>query len=205
MVMRNIIRKILIAGLVLGAGNMANAKEGPKTLMGASAQALADTCAGCHGTDGTSGGPATPTIGGLSKAYLVDLMNGFKSGDIPSTIMGRIAKGYNEEEINKLATYFAAQKFVPAKQKFDAEKAAKGAKLHASFCERCHSDGGSFIEDDTGRLSGQWTPYLKSTLADFLAGRRNMTRKMRKRLQKLHAKGGDAAIAELEAYYASQQ
>ncbi len=211
MVMKTITRLVLVAGLALGMSNAAYAakhskkKMAPKTLMGASASALANTCAGCHGTDGASGGPATPSIGGLSKAYLNDLMKGFRSGEIPSTIMSRIAKGYTDEEIGKLATHFSGLKFVPAKQKFDAAKAAKGEKLHNKYCEKCHADGGTDVEDDTGRLAGQWSFYLNSTLADFVSGKRNMTRKMKKRIMKLHTKGGDAALAELEAYYASQQ
>ena len=32
-----------------------------------SARMLANTCAGCHGTDGSSVGPASPTIAGISQ------------------------------------------------------------------------------------------------------------------------------------------
>ncbi len=207
MVIKTIAGALLVAGLAFGISNaaLADKKMAPKTLMGASAQALSDTCAGCHGTDGASGGPGTPTIGGLSKAYFVELMKGFKSGDIPGTIMGRIAKGYSDEEIEKIASHFSGLKFVPAKQAFDAAKAKKGAKTHEKYCEKCHSDGGTNTEDDTGRLAGQWTHYLQSTMADFISGKRDMTRKMKKRVMKLHKKGGDAAFDELMNYYASQQ
>ncbi len=205
MVMKTITRVLLVAGLAFGTTGIANAKDAPKTLMGASGQALADTCAGCHGTDGNSGGPGTPSIGGLSKAYINDLMKGFASGDIPGTIMGRIAKGYNDDEIGKLAAYFSGQKFMAAKQKFDAAKVAAGKKTHEKYCEKCHADGGTNIEDDTGRLAGQWSPYVKESIAAFMSGARPMTRKMKKRMKKLHAKGGDAAFDELMAYYASQQ
>ncbi len=205
MVMKTITRLLLTAGLAFGVSTMAVAKDAPKTLMGANGQALSDTCAGCHGTDGASGGPGTPSIGGLSKAYFIELMQGFKSGEIPSTIMGRIAKGYNEEEIDKIAAHFAGLKFVPAKQKFDAAKAAKGAKLHEKNCEKCHEDGGKVVEDDTGRLAGQWMYYLNATMKDYISGKREMTKKMKKRVMKLHAKSGDAAFDELMHYYASQQ
>lgn len=211
MVMKTILRALLVAGMAFGFSNIAAAKShdkkkmAPKTLMGASATALSDTCAGCHGTDGASGGPGTPTIGGLSSEYFIELMNGFKSGEIPSTIMGRIAKGYNADEIKKMSGWFAGKTFVPAKQEFDAAKAAKGAKLHEQNCEKCHEDGGTKVEDDTGRLAGQWTHYLRTTMADYIAGKREMTKKMKKRVMKLHAKGGDAAFDELMHYYASQQ
>ncbi|MCP4936828.1 MAG: cytochrome c4 [bacterium] len=174
-------------------------------MMGASGSALSDTCAGCHGTDGASGGPGTPTISGLSAPYFIELMAGFKSGEIPSTIMGRISKGYNADEVKKMAAHFGGKPFVPAKQTFDAAKAAKGAKLHEKNCEKCHEDGGTDVKDDTGRLAGQWTHYLKTTMADYISGKREMTRKMKKKVMKLHTKGGDAAFDDLMAYYASQQ
>jgi sulfide dehydrogenase cytochrome subunit len=191
--------------MAIGIAGAANAADKPKTITGASGTMLADTCAGCHGTDGASGGPGTPSIGGLSKAYIIELMKEFRSGNIPSTIMGRIAKGYSDDEIQKIAEHFAAKPFVPAKQKFDAAKAKKGAKIHDKYCEKCHAEGGKDIEDDTGRLAGQWMPYLKAALKDFVDGKREMTRKMKKRVQKLHAKKGDAAFEQLQHYYASQQ
>ncbi|OOY43476.1 hypothetical protein BOV91_03960 [Solemya velum gill symbiont] len=43
---------------------------------------LADTCAGCHGTDGVSTGPAAPHLAGMSSVYLVDSMNQFKSAKV---------------------------------------------------------------------------------------------------------------------------
>jgi len=210
MVMKTITRVLLVAGLAFGMTSAAIAakhakKMAPKTLMGASGTALSDTCAGCHGADGASGGPATPSIGGLSPAYFEELMKGFKSGEIPSTIMGRIAKGYNDDEIKKMAAHYGGKPFVPAKQAFDKGKAAKGAKLHEKNCEKCHADGGTDVKDDTGRLAGQWTFWLKATMADYIAGKREMTRKMKKKVMKLHTKGGDAAFDELMHYYASQQ
>jgi len=167
---------------------------------------LANTCAGCHGTGGVSNGPATPTIAGISEEYFKEIMEAYKSGDRRSTIMGRIAKGYSEEEIELLAGYFSKKKFIPAKgQQSDAKLAKKGAKLHDKYCEKCHGDGGTSTEDDAGILAGQWKPYLQYTLSDFLSGKSEMPKKMRKKLKKLHDKKGDAAIEALLNYYASRK
>ncbi|MEZ5671046.1 MAG: hypothetical protein R3E08_01150 [Thiotrichaceae bacterium] len=43
--------------------------------------------------------------------------------------MGRLAKGYSDEEIVAMAEFFAQQKYVPAKQEFDAAKAKAGAQI----------------------------------------------------------------------------
>jgi len=174
----------------------------------AAADMLAGTCYGCHGTNGSSSGPAAPSIAQMEKTAFVEAMQAFRSGDTYGTIMGRIAKGYTDEEIERMAGHFAVRKFVPAKQKFDAAAAKKGAKLHDKYCEKCHEEGGKPITgEDTEYflLAGQWVPYLENTIADFRAGRREMPKKMKKKLDKLIEKAGDKGLAAINAFYASQQ
>lgn len=171
-----------------------------------SANMLANTCFGCHGTAGVSSGPATPSLAGISEEYFIEVMEAYKSGDRHATIMDRIAKGYSEAEIKAMAKYFSEKKFVKAKgQPFDKKMAKKGAKLHDKYCEKCHAEGGTSAEDDSGILAGQWVPYLKYTLADMMAGKSQMPKKMKKKMTKLHEKKGDAGIEALLNYYASQQ
>lgn len=196
---------LLIAGLALGT-SVAMAEDKPATMTGASDSMLANTCAGCHGTDGASAGPASPTIAGLSEEYFIEVMEGFSKDEVPSTIMGRIAKGYSEGEIKQLAKFYGGKPFVKAKgQKFDAALADKGAKLHDKYCEKCHADGGTSAEDDAGVLAGQWQPYLKWTLADYIAGHREATKKMKKKLEELSEDHGDEGWDALYNFYASQQ
>ena len=173
-----------------------------------SAEALAYTCAGCHGTNGQSMGPASPTLAGMSEYVMIETMKGFKSGDIPSTIMGRIAKGYSDEQFELMGKFFAKQKFTPAMQDSDATLAKKGAELHDKYCEKCHSEGGSVemaVEDEVGVLAGQWKPYLHYSLNDFSAGKRPMPKKMKKQLEDLTEKEGDAGINALLEFYASKK
>jgi sulfide dehydrogenase cytochrome subunit len=129
-------------------------------------------------------------------------MEGFKSGDVPSTIMGRIAQGYSEEEIAAMGEFFSKQPFVKAEQSFDDALAKEGEKLHDKYCEKCHADGGSSAEDDSGVLLGQLTPYLRYTLADFKAGDRAMTKKMKKKVNQVIKKEGDAGFEALLNFYA---
>ncbi|MCP3668699.1 MAG: cytochrome c4 [Gammaproteobacteria bacterium] len=181
------------------------AADAPKTLTGASASMLGNTCAGCHGTNGASQGPASPTIAGLSVDYFIETMEEFASGDIPSTIMGRIAKGYSKEEIAAMAKFYGDKKFVMATQNFDAGLVKKGAKLHDKYCEKCHAEGGRSAEDDAGVLAGQWTPYLNWQLANFKAGDREAPKKMKKKMKKMLEKEGSKGLSALISYYASQQ
>ncbi len=177
------------------AGNMTGADEAM----------LSNTCAGCHGTDGASVGPAIPSLGGMSAAYITEMMNGYKSGDIKSTIMGRLAKGYNDDEIAAMANFFASKDQHRADQSFDSSKVKKGAKLHDKYCEKCHSEGGALADDDAGILAGQLVPYLHYTMEDFANGDRSAPKKMKKKVKKLHKKEGDAGIEAIFHYYASQR
>lgn len=171
----------------------------------ASASMLANTCAGCHGTNGSSVGPASPTIAGISKAYFIETMEAYKSAERPSTIMTRIAKGYSKEEIELMADYFSKQPFVRYKQKFDTSKADLGKKLHKKYCEKCHEDAGRSSEDDAGILAGQWEPYLRFTMQDFTSGDRSMEKKMKKKMDELKKSQGDKGVDALIHFYASQQ
>ena len=70
---------------------------------------LSVSCAGCHGTDGHSPG-SIPDISDKSAEYIRTSMEEFRSGKRDSTVMGRQAKGYTDEEIQLIAEYFAKQK-----------------------------------------------------------------------------------------------
>lgn len=69
----------------------------------------AAACSGCHPPAATSG-IAVPPLIGRAAAEIVTAMNGFRSGQIPATVMDRIAKGFSEQEIEALAVWFAAQR-----------------------------------------------------------------------------------------------
>ncbi|MBF0470491.1 MAG: cytochrome c4 [Gammaproteobacteria bacterium] len=200
----NIFTKAVLATGLTFAVSSAFAADVP-VQSGASDGMLANTCAGCHGTNGNSTGPSAPTIAGYNPEYFKFSMAAFASGEFPSTIMGRIAKGYTEDEIAQMADFYAKQKFIPAKQEFDAAQAKKADKLHDKYCEKCHEDGGASPEDESGFLAGQWAPYLRMQLADYYAGSREPSKKMKKKMEELHEKAGDAGVEALVNYYASKQ
>lgn len=194
------VTKVVAAGaLSLGLATGALAEEI------ATGKMLVDTCAGCHGTNGNSVGPASPSISAMDPLVFVDTMIAFQEGDTYSTIMGRIAKGYSSEEITQLADHYAALPFEKAIQTFDAGQVKKGAKLHDKYCEKCHAEGGQSAEDDAGVLAGQWVQYTRWQMDDFQAGSRKAPKKMAKQVKKMLSKEGTAGIDALLNYYASQQ
>jgi sulfide dehydrogenase cytochrome subunit len=175
-----------------------------------SAKMMADTCAGCHGPDGKSVGPATPNLAGISEYYFIDSMTYFKNlpkgadhaeDARPATIMNRIAKGYTEEQIEAMAQYFASLPVYKADVPHDAAKAKMGAPIYEDSCSKCHDEGGSLPDDDAGILAGQWLPWLKYSMEDFRSGHREMPRKMKKAVEEL----SDSEIEAVLHYFASQR
>jgi sulfide dehydrogenase cytochrome subunit len=166
---------------------------------------LANTCAGCHGTNGSSVGPASPTIAGISRDYFIESMKAYQSGDRLSTIMQRIAKGYSEAEIELMADYFSKQSFIRHKQEHDVKQADLGRRLHKKYCEKCHEDDGRTADDDSSILAGQWAAYLRFCMQDFINGDRPMEKKKQQRVQELQTDHGDKGVEALIQFYASQQ
>lgn len=71
-------------------------------------RALAATCAQCHGSDGRAvEGQALARLAGQPKAYLMTQLLAFRSGQRPATIMHQITRGYSQEQLDEVATYFA--------------------------------------------------------------------------------------------------
>lgn len=75
-----------------------------------SGAAMAQTCAGCHGTDGRLHAAAFMPLAGMPKAQFVQAMRDFRDGKRPSTLMGHVAQGFSNDEIDAMASYFAAVK-----------------------------------------------------------------------------------------------
>lgn len=166
---------------------------------------LGNTCAGCHGTHGSSVGPATPNLAGMSKDTLIEAMETYASGERKSTIMGRIAKGYTKAEIEAMADFFSKQTLKASAQEFDADKAADGAKLHEEYCEKCHEDGGKKDEDGSSLLASQWMPYLQFSFEDFESGNREAPKKMKTKVNDMVKEHGPESIEKVIHFYGSQK
>lgn len=165
---------------------------------------LAHTCAGCHGPDGNSQGPATPNISGLSEQYIMDAMEAFKEGERHSTIMSRIAKGYTDQQIELMAQYLSKLPMKWPMQTTDANMVKAGKQLHIKYCIKCHEDNGRSSGQDAGILANQKIPYLKYILDDVLNGKHEVSIKMTNKLKALHRKSGEQGLQQIIQFYASQ-
>ena len=108
---------VLIAALVLplsahaqtAYAQTAHAQTAHAQAQTSAAPLAAYACGGCHGV-GAKGEGAVVALAGRPKQELVAAMAAFRSNERPGTIMGRIARGYTEAEIEAIAAHLSAQR-----------------------------------------------------------------------------------------------
>ncbi len=159
-----------------------------------SAAMLSYACAGCHGTNGASAGLSMPSLAGQSKEAIVDAMKKYKNGERKSTVMGRLAKGYSDADIDAMGDFFSRQKLHATSQTLDAAKVAKGASLQEANCSRCHLEDGKEGKDNTPAMAGQWLPYLQIQMAQYLSEQRKMPEKMAEKVKPMSKEDLDALL-----------
>jgi len=190
---RKLIKFVLLAGGLAASSSLWAAGPTPAAM-------LSNTCGGCHGTNGASAGPSMPIIGGQAPGYIEDSMKKFKSGERPSSIMGRLAKAYSDEDFKVMDQFFSEKKFIRTKQATEAAKVAYGKTVHEQNCKKCHLENGRESEDG-GILAGQWKEYLQINMNDFQSKTRPMPKKMAEKFEGLSKDDVDALVH----FYASQQ
>lgn len=90
---------------------MARAADRPPSNL--QARTWAASCASCHHADTAPGAGRTvqtlPPLAGRSQAELIDTLQAFRNGTRPSTVMGQIARGYDDAQIAAIAGWLSRQ------------------------------------------------------------------------------------------------
>ena len=181
----------------------------------ADVETIMKKCDGCHGDNGVSQWADVPTIAGIDAFGHADQLFLFRDEERPcseseyrqgdtsqaATSMCAIAGELSDDDIEALGDAYSALPFVAAAQEFDAALAEAGAAVHSQHCDKCHSEGGSNVDDEASILSGQQMAYLENSFAEFLSGDRGQDKKMKEKLAALSADD----VTALVHYYASQQ
>lgn len=107
MTYRTPLRAGLMVGLTAAAlslGGMVSASE--HSLDHLAIEVLAGGCAGCHGTDGALT-TFVPSIAGRPAEVLESQLLRYKHGPSNATVMNRIAAGFSDDDLRRLAAHFA--------------------------------------------------------------------------------------------------
>ena len=78
------------------------------TVQAAEAPPGASSCTGCHAATKIADS-AVPRIAGRKAVDIATAMREYRSGALSLTVMGRIAKGFDDAQIDAIAAWFAAQ------------------------------------------------------------------------------------------------
>ena len=157
----------------LGAGVLAVAGVAAALAAGTDAQRQkAAVCESCHGVEGRSTVPDTPSLAGQPKQFVTTQLVMFREGNRKDAIMSPIAAPLSNAEISELGSYFSAQPAEPAGKPLAAGAAAAARGLAESLgCVTCH---GAELkgQQHIPRLAGQQPDYLRTQLLGFKAGTR---------------------------------
>lgn len=94
-------KRLILLAVVLGSPTIASAQD-------LDGRTMANTCAGCHGTNGVPAVSYIPPLAGLSVEQFTNAMVAYRDGTRTATIMNRVAPAFTDEEIAAMAAYFAS-------------------------------------------------------------------------------------------------
>ena len=157
---------------------------------------LAAACTKCHGEDGNSKIPGTPSLAGQQPHYLVAAIQEYHQGERKVDTMKSMMRGSNTSELEKLALYFASQ--TPAQRSAPARGDPVAGEPATAMCGGCHGSRGVSTDSATPSLAGQDPLYLVNAIHAYRKNRANWG------MQRYVAGLSDKDIENISAFYAIQ-
>jgi len=158
-------------------------------------EAKVQMCAACHGQNGLPVDPKTiPIIWGQQQSYLVKQLHDYRSGDHENPIMSPIAKSIAQEDLRKIAAYFAAKGW-PTQHASTASASPPNGIAHCQLCHQPNFEGGP----PAPRLAGLSYEYLVAAMRSFAVEERTNNGDMPKFMQALTDSERDAMARYLSA------
>jgi len=139
------------------------------------AQRFASLCAACHGANGRSDIPGTPSLAGQHGFYAITQLFLFREGRRSNEAMTAVAKTMKDDDLRGFAAVIDSLPAVappPAATPPDPARMTKARELARQHkCVFCHGDdlaGGQQVP----RIGGQREEYLRESLRGFKSGQR---------------------------------
>jgi cytochrome c553 len=130
-------------------------------------------CGACHGEDGNSRMPNTPSLAGQPEFYLTNQLFFFREGVRQVAGMSELLKGLKDDDLVALASHFAKLEPKASDEPVDPALVKRGAGLVEPMrCASCHLP--SFAgQDQMPRLAKQRIDYLIHSLKEFRDNKRS--------------------------------
>lgn len=132
-----------------------------------------EQCAQCHGENGVSETPETPSLGGQPELFILYQLVAFRDGQRDVPIMNEIMKGMTDDDLRAAAAWIAAlAPPQPPSEPGDSGRMARGRALAQKHrCNVCHTADYSG-QEQVPRIRNQREDYLLKALKDYKSGQR---------------------------------
>jgi cytochrome c553 len=165
-----------------GSATTATAPVTPDPYADGSVQAgatRAAVCFSCHGPNGNSENPIWPRLAGQDAVYIAQQLHLFKAGIRKNPVMQPMAATLNDQDIDNVAVFFAAQTPVGLEADPSYWKAGQALYIHGDAahdvpgCIACHGPlGRGNPAAGYPALEAQQSVYVVSQLQNYANGTR---------------------------------
>jgi cytochrome c553 len=160
-------------------------------------QELAAACSKCHGEDGNSKTPGTPSLAGQQPQYLVVAIQEYLAKERKAAPMHALLPGLSKLDKESLALYFASQ--APAQRAAPSFGDPAAGEPLSAVCGGCHGANGVSTDSATPSLAAQDAQYLVDAIKAYRTTRQRD--KMR-----LYVTGlSEQEIRNIAAFYSTQK
>ncbi len=160
---------------------------------------LARACTQCHGENGNSAIPGTPSLSGQQPGYFVAAIQEYLTGARETPPMHSLIQDLKALDFDSLALYFASQ--TPTQVRTAPRGDAAAGQALTTLCAGCHGPDGVSTDSATPSLAGQDPQYLVDALKSYRAGRKHAA--MQRAVAAVIRSDSDAE--NVAAFYAAQQ
>ncbi len=160
-------------------------------------KALAAACTNCHGEDGNSKTPGTPSLAGQQPRYFVVATQEYLNGARETAPMHSLIRGVNRLDMESIALYFASQ--TPAQRPAPSVGDPAVGEPLSAVCGGCHGSHGVSTDSATPSVAGQDPQYLAESIKAYRNNRKHEA------MQRAVAAVSDKDIENIVAFYVVQK
>lgn len=130
-------------------------------------------CAACHGADGNSPLPNSPSLASQPKVFLENQLIVIREGLRVIPQMTGLLDGVSDKDISAMAQHFATQQLKSQPGEKNSDQLGRGRVLaQKMYCASCHLTSYEG-RDQMPRLAGQREDYLVHSMMQFKTGQAN--------------------------------
>jgi cytochrome c553 len=162
-----------------------------------SGKIAAAACGNCHGENGNSTTPGTPSLAGQQPRYFVTAVHEYLTGAREAAPMHGLLRDMDRLTLDNVALYFASQ--TPAQRSAPPFGDAAAGEPLTAVCGGCHGSRGVSNDAATPSLAGQDAQYLVKSIRAYRSTRKHEI------MRRASAAISDQDVQNIAAFYSIQK